>query len=105
VHDLAQKKVLNAANASFSAGVLTADRLYLSGFAGRPSDDPAVQVQTALDGMSEVLKAAGMDFRNMVFVNPYLTDKMPSDVMNRAYAKAFEFGNTPARATIKVASL
>ena len=55
--------------------------------------------------MSETLKAAGMDFANVVFVNPYLTDQMPMGVMNKVYAKHFEFGNTPARATIKVASL
>ena len=67
--------------------------------------DPAQQVQSALDAMGKTLKAAGMDFRHMVFVNPYLTDKMPMDVMNKVYAKHFEFGNTPARATIKVASL
>ena len=104
VRELGQKRVVNPIG-SVSAGVLTGDRLYLSGFAGRASDDPALQVQTALDGMGGVLKAAGMDFRYMVFVNPYLTDKLPADVMNRAYAKQFEFGNTPARATIKVASL
>ena len=46
-----------------------------------------------------------MDFRHMVFVNPYLTAEMPQDVMNKIYAKHFEFGDTPARATIKVASL
>ena len=45
-----------------------------------------------------------MDFRNVVFVNPYLTDKA-SGQMNAIYAKHFEFGNTPARATIRVASL
>jgi 2-iminobutanoate/2-iminopropanoate deaminase len=41
----------------------------------------------------------------MVFVNPYLTDGMPMGVMNKIYAKHFEFGNTPARATIQMASL
>jgi 2-iminobutanoate/2-iminopropanoate deaminase len=41
----------------------------------------------------------------MVFVNPYLTDKVPMQVMNKIYAKHFEFGNTPARATIEVAGL
>ncbi|MDQ2774645.1 MAG: RidA family protein, partial [Acidobacteriota bacterium] len=51
------------------------------------------------------LKAAGADFRNLVFVHPYLTDKVPMEVMNRIYAQHFEFGNTPARATIKVAGL
>jgi enamine deaminase RidA (YjgF/YER057c/UK114 family) len=39
-----------------------------------------------------------------VFVNPYLTDKA-SRQMNDIYAKHFEFGNTPARATIRVTSL
>ena len=41
----------------------------------------------------------------MVFVNPYLTEKIPTRVMNERYARRFEFGNTPARATIEVSSL
>jgi 2-iminobutanoate/2-iminopropanoate deaminase len=45
-----------------------------------------------------------MDFRHVVFVNPYLTGQA-SGPMNAIYAKHFEFGNTPARATIRVASL
>jgi 2-iminobutanoate/2-iminopropanoate deaminase len=52
-----------------------------------------------------VLTAAGMDFRHVVFVNPYLTKAMPMNVMNKVYAQHFEFGNTPARATIVVNSL
>src|SRR4029077_630564 len=55
--------------------------------------------------VNQTLAAAGMDFRNMVFVNPYLTKNMPMDVMNRIYARHFECGNTPARATIQVATL
>ncbi len=55
--------------------------------------------------MQATLKAAGLDFRHMVFVNPYLTGKIPMGVMNRVYASRFEFGNTPARATIQVAAL
>jgi reactive intermediate/imine deaminase len=103
VRDLARKKIV-------PGGVMVGDRLYLSGAFGRDKSgsvpqDPAQQVQLALDQMSETLKAAGMDFNNVVFVNPYLTDGMPMNVMNKVYAKHFEFGNTPARATIKVASL
>ena len=41
----------------------------------------------------------------MVFVNPYLTNAIPARVMNQHYAARFEFGNTPARATIEVSSL
>lgn len=103
--DLGRKKMVSP------SGVMAGDRLYLSGFIGRDKKtgavppDPAQQAQLALDAMAETLKAAGMDFRHMVFVNPYLTQQMPMDVMNKVYAKHFEFGNTPARATIKVASL
>jgi enamine deaminase RidA (YjgF/YER057c/UK114 family) len=38
-------------------------------------------------------------------VNPYLTSAIPTRVMNERYARRFEFGNTPARATIEVLSL
>ncbi len=55
--------------------------------------------------MQDTLKAASLDFANMVFVNPYLTSAMPAQVMNKVYASHFEFGNTPARATIEVAGL
>jgi reactive intermediate/imine deaminase len=115
VRDLAKKKVIvppgYPASSPISPGVLAGERLYLSGFLGRdintgqiPSD-PAAQVQLSLNRMAETLKAAGADFRNMVFVNPYLTDKIPMGVMNKIYAQHFEFGNTPARATIQVAGL
>jgi reactive intermediate/imine deaminase len=99
------------AGSPFSPGVIAYDRLYLSGFLGRDINtgtipqDPAAQVELALDAMQATLKAAGLDFRHMVFVNPYLTENLPMGVMNRAYAGRFEFGNTPARATILVAGL
>jgi 2-iminobutanoate/2-iminopropanoate deaminase len=54
--------------------------------------------------MKQTLAAAGLDFRHVVFMNPYITDKA-SRQMNDIYARQFEFGNTPARATIRVASL
>jgi reactive intermediate/imine deaminase len=113
--DLARKKAIVPAGVperpGVSPGILAGNRLYISGFLGRDPetgkvpDDPAAQVQMALDRFRLVLKAAGMDFANVVFVNPYLTKNMPTDVMNQVYAKHFEFGNTPARATIQVASL
>ena len=93
-----------------TAGVMAGDRLYLSGAfgadirSGSVPADPAAQVQLALDNMKQTLMAAGMDFRHVVFVNPYLTDTA-SGQMNAIYAKHFEFGNTPARATIRVAAL
>ena len=52
--------------------------------------------------MEQTLKAAGVGFANMVFINPYLTTRIPMGVMNKIYAQHFEFGKTPARATIQV---
>jgi enamine deaminase RidA (YjgF/YER057c/UK114 family) len=92
-------------------GMLTYDRVFVSGMAGTDSatgkvpDDAAAQVNLGLDRMEAVLKAAGLDLKNMVFVNPYLTADIPTRLMNERYARRFEFGNTPARATIQVSSL
>jgi len=67
--------------------------------------DPAAQVDLALDGVKAVVEAAGLKLSHMVFVNPYLTKQIPGRIMNKLYASRFEFGNTPARATIEVSSL
>ena len=94
-----------------SPGILTHDRLFISSMAGSDPEsekdpgDPAAQVDLALDRLQAVVKAAGLELSNMVFVNPYLTSEIPMRVMNERYAKRFEFGNTPARATIEVSSL
>ena len=113
-HDVARKRRVVPAgypqDLSWSPGMFAGNRLFLSGFVGadiatgRMPHDPDAQVQLALDNMKQTLAAAGMDFRHVVFVNPYLTDNASSR-MNDIYAKHFEFGNTPARATIRVASL
>jgi len=107
--DLARRRLVLPpgwrSEAPVTAGVMAGDRLYMSGVLGRGPADPAEQVQAALDQMRDILTAAGLDFRHVVFVNPYLTTAMPMEVMNRVYAKHFEFGNTPARATFRVAGL
>jgi len=96
---------------AFSPGMLTRDRLFVSTMpgadpsTGKVPPDPAAQVDLALDGMKAVVEAAGLKLGNMVFVNPYLTREIPMRTMNALYAKRFEFGNTPARATIEVSSL
>jgi reactive intermediate/imine deaminase len=115
VRDLAGRRAIAPPNfdhsESVSPGILTHDRLFISSMAdsdpvsGKVPDDPARQVDVALDRMQAVLQAAGLDMANMVFVNPYLTAEMPHRIMNERYARRFEFGNTPARATIDVTSL
>ncbi len=115
VRDLTDRRAIYPANEksseSASPGILTRDQLFLSSMAGsepatgKVPDDPAAQVDLALDRMQAVLRAAGLEMSNMVFVNPYLTSDIPGRVMNQRYAHRFEFGNTPARATIEVSSL
>ena len=115
VRDLARKKAVIPAGykiaGPFVPAVLAGDRMFISGFLGRDPatgkvpDDPAEQVQLALNRFKTVLDAEGMEFSHLVFVNPYLTKNMPMGVMNKVYAQHFEFGNTPARATIEVNSL
>jgi reactive intermediate/imine deaminase len=115
VRDLSRKKPVVPAGfksaAPLTPGMQAGDRLYISGQQGRDPDtgkipdDPADQVHLAFDRFHQVLAAAGMDFANVVFVNPYLTAKLPTQAMNRIYATHFEFGNTPGRATIQVSSL
>jgi len=115
VRNLEGRKAVYPANYSkdefASPGILTHDRLFISSMAGidpatgKIPDDPAAQVDLALDRMTAVVKAAGLEMSHVVFVNPYLTSEIPSRVMNERYARRFEFGNTPARATIEVSSL
>jgi enamine deaminase RidA (YjgF/YER057c/UK114 family) len=112
VRDLSDRRAVSPSNYKadepFSPGILTHDRLFVSAMPGTGSEvagDPAAQVDFALDRVKAVVEAAGLDLRNMVFVNPYMTARFPARVMNQHYASRFEFGNTPARATIEVSSL
>jgi len=115
VRDLQGKQAVSVPgvkpNKAFSAGMLSHDQLFISTMPGRDAasgtvpQDPALQVNLALDGVKSVVQAAGLTMAHMVFVNPYLTAEIPMRVMNEQYAKRFEFGNTPGRATIEVSSL
>jgi enamine deaminase RidA (YjgF/YER057c/UK114 family) len=115
VRDLARKKVRLLQDVAVppfcSAAVDAGDRVFVSGVLGyealaaRIPAEPEAQVETALNQLGAILRAAGLDLRHLVFVNPYLTDRVPMETMNRLYARRFEFGNTPARATIRVKAL
>lgn len=108
VRNAAEKKAVEVkrdlSGEPISAGILTKERLFISAMRGKGST-PQEQVDDALDGMKAVVEAAGLKMANVVFVNPYLTTGIPMKTMNVSYAKRFEFGNTPARATIEVNSL
>jgi reactive intermediate/imine deaminase len=115
VRDLSGKRAVSPPNytpdAAYSPAMLTHDRLFVSTMPGsEPSngqvpEDAATQVDLALDRLRAIVEAAGLKLSHMVFVNPYLTREIPMRIMNEHYAQRFEFGNTPARATIQVSSL
>ena len=115
VRDLAGRKTIVPAkyklNDVLSPGVLTKDRLFVSAMRGRDlesgkvPEDPAEQTDLALDGLKAVAETAGLSMKHFVFINPFLTLKIPTKIMNEHYASRFEFGNTPARATIMVSAL
>ena len=108
IRDLADKKAVTGGGLDhgepISAGILTKDRLFLSAARGHGATSEE-QVNSALDGMKAIADAAGLKLANVVFVNPYLTRAVAMPTMNKLYAQRFEFGNTPARATIEVSSL
>ena len=115
VRDLTGKQAVTPtdfkASKAYSFGILTHDRLFVSTMpgsdpsTGKAPNEPAAQVDLALDRLKIVVEAAGLTLSNMVFVNPYLTSEIPMRIMNEHYARRFEFGNTPGRATIQVSSL
>jgi reactive intermediate/imine deaminase len=91
--------------------VLAKDVLYCSGQgsrdpqSGKHPEGISAQAKQTLENVGEVLKAAGMGHRNVVWVNPYMENFKQYEEMNQVYARFFEFGNTPGRGTIEVAQL
>jgi 2-iminobutanoate/2-iminopropanoate deaminase len=95
----------------YSPGILAGDTLYLSGQLGR---DPATatlvpggidaETRQALVNLGEVLKEAGMDFRNVVSVTAFISDFKEFQKFNAVYREFFPI-DPPARATVQVAGL
>jgi reactive intermediate/imine deaminase len=108
IRDASEKKAVSVKgyilDEPLSPGILTKDRLFISALRAKTLDGRQ-EVEAALDGMESVVTAAGLKMDNVVFVNPYLTAETPMNSMNALYARRFQFGNTPARATIAVTSL
>ena len=98
----------NVGSAS-SAGILVNRTLYVAGQDGRDSSgeipkDFQKEVRQSLDHVHGVLRAAGMDFGNVVWMNVYLTHMPDLDAMNKVYWKRIG-ADAPARTVLGVASL
>ena len=95
----------------YSPGILVGNTLYLSGNLGRePFSAELVrggieaETRQALANMREVLKAAGMDFRDVTTVTAYITNFADFAKFNAVYREFFP-ADPPARATVQVAAL
>ena len=92
-----------------SAGILANRTLYVAGQDGRNSSgevpkDFQKEVRQSMDHVQGVLRAAGMDFGNVVWMNVYMTHISNIDGMNKVYWKMIG-KDPPARTILGVASL
>jgi reactive intermediate/imine deaminase len=88
----------------FSPGVKAGDLLHVAGTMGTDASGAIVkggieaQTRKTLENVGAILKAGGMDFKDVVSVMVYLADARDFDAMNRVYRDFFP-NNPPVRAT------
>jgi enamine deaminase RidA (YjgF/YER057c/UK114 family) len=86
-----------------SAGLLANGTLYVSG-QGSAAPDFTGQAAEAMHKVQTVLRAAGMDFENVVWMNVYLTDTKDQAALEDVYWKMIG-SSPPARTVLTVAAL
>jgi enamine deaminase RidA (YjgF/YER057c/UK114 family) len=87
-----------------SPALLANGTLYVSGQGGGSGKDFAGQMGHAMGNVQAVLRGAGMDFGNVVWMNIYLTDPHDLAAMDDAYWKMIG-SSPPARTVLTVAAL
>lgn len=110
------KKIINTNSAPapigpYSQAVLAGNTLYVSGqIAIDPFDGSLVTINVireanqVMTNIGEVLKAAGMDYSNIVKSTIFLKDLNDFATVNEVYGNYFK-GNFPARETVQVSKL
>ena len=110
------KKIISTTNAPkaigpYSQGVLTNDTLYCSGqIAINPvngnleTGDIKSETKQVMQNLQEILKAANMNFDNVVKCSIFLKKMEHYTEVNKVYAKYFD-NNPPAREAIEVSTL
>jgi 2-iminobutanoate/2-iminopropanoate deaminase len=95
----------------FSPGILVGNTLYLSGHLGRdPMNNGLVsggvegETRQARANIREVLRIAGMDFKDVTSVTAYIVSFDDFAKFNAVYREVFP-NDPPARATVQVAAL
>jgi 2-iminobutanoate/2-iminopropanoate deaminase len=91
----------------YSYAIKTGDTLFISGLVPRSSRDNTpsggditAQTKVVMDNAGEVLRAAGMDYSNIVSARVFLPNAADFQAMNAAYRVYFK-SDPPARATVK----
>jgi len=91
----------------YSYGILSGDTLFLAGLVSRNgkdnqpvAGDMKVQVKTVMENAGEILRAAGMNYSDVVSSRVFITDVAQFQDMNSAY-RAFFPKDPPARATVR----
>ena len=95
----------------YSPGILAGNTLYISGHLGR---DPVTaklapggiegETRQSLANIREVLRAAGMDFKDVASVTAFIANFNDFEKFNAVYGEYFS-NDMPARATVQVAAL
>ena len=99
-----------AAIGPYSQAIKAGDFVFFSGQIPLRADgslcdgDITEQTSQVLQNMQAVLKAAGLDFSNVVKTTIYLTDLSDFAVVNELYGRCFE-ESYPARACVQVTAL
>lgn len=112
IRDASAKKIVVLPNAKspvpISPGVLTPDRFFISGILGRDAEkgvtpaEPQAQMDTVIARLTNVLKVAGVDPKNLVYLNVYRTADMPLPIVEKALHK---FAPETAISLVDVSSL
>lgn len=63
------------------------------------------QVSQSMQNMGEILKAAGLHYKDLIKTTIYLTDMSSFKDVNEAYSAFFSDGIYPARVVVEVAAL
>jgi len=109
------KKIIHSSNAPeaigpYSQAVFANNTLYCSGQIALDKNGALVngnisdETKQVINNIREVLKAAKMDFTNVVKSTIFLKNIQDFNVVNKIYEKVFD-DNPPARETVEVSNL
>jgi len=111
------KKIIETKNAPspigpYSQAILINNILYTSGqiaidpITGKlKTNSIAEETQQVMENLKAVLKAADMDFGNVVKTTIYITNMDDFSKINKVYGSYFNEDTAPARETVQVAKL